>query len=87
MQTFTFYGDLVGISSAYEASPEGAYQKLHEYYNEMFVGLTAYYEGYPERHVEMFSDSIVVSGDDPLEFLCTIAPVYMKLLSNADSNC
>ncbi len=81
MKTFTFYGDLVGLSSAYEASPEGAYQKLHEYYNEMFIGLSAYYEGSSDRYVEMFSDSIVVRGDDPIEFLCTIAPVYMKLLS------
>ena len=81
MNYFTFYADLVGISSAYEASPEQAYQKLHEYYNDVFFGLSAYYEGKQDRQVEMYSDSLVVSGDDPLEFLHTIAPVYMKLLS------
>jgi hypothetical protein len=81
MSYFTFYADLIGISSAYAASPEQAYLKLHEYYNDVFYGLTAYYADKPDRKVEMYSDSLVVTGDDPVEFLESISPVYMKLLS------
>lgn len=81
MSDFTFYADLVGISSLYAASPQQAYEKLNEYYNEVFIGLDAYYRGSASRKVEMYSDSLVVSGDDLHEFLLTLAPLYMKLLS------
>jgi len=78
---FTYYGDLVGISSLYASSPQGAYNALNEYYNEVFSGLAAYYEGQDGRDVEMFSDSLVVRGDDPVSFIETMAPVYGNLLS------
>jgi hypothetical protein len=78
---FTFYADLVGISALYAASPTHAYEKLNEYYNTVFYGLSAYYDGVATRKVEMYSDSLVVSGDDPQLFLSTMAPVYMTLLS------
>ena len=78
---FTFYADLVGISALYAASPTHAYNKLNEFYNAVFYGLSAYYNGIPDRKVEMYSDSLIVSGDDPQLFLSTIAPVYMTLLS------
>jgi hypothetical protein len=81
MSDFTFYADLVGISSLYATSPHQAYEKLNEYYNEVFIGLDAYYRGSASRKVEMYSDSLVVSGDDLDEFLLTLAPLYMKLLS------
>jgi hypothetical protein len=42
---FTFYGDLVGISSLYAATPKGAYNALNDYYNIVFHGLDAYYHG------------------------------------------
>lgn len=78
---FTFYADLVGISALYAASPTHAYEKLNEYYNTVFHGLSAYYSGTTTRKVEMYSDSLVVSGDDPQLFISTMAPVYMTLLS------
>ncbi len=78
---FTFYADLVGISALYAASPTHAYEKLNEYYNDVFHGLDAYYVAGTDRKVEMYSDSLVVSGYDPQLFLSTVAPVYMTLLS------
>ena len=78
---FTFFGDLVGISSLYAATPKGAYHSLNEYYNTVFYGLDAYYNGYPTRKVEMYSDSLMVTGDDPASFVETMAPVYANLLS------
>ena len=38
---FTFYADLVGISSLYAASPAAAYKKLNTYYNDVFYGLAS----------------------------------------------
>jgi hypothetical protein len=82
MAHFTFYADLVGISSLYAASSEQAYKKLNEYYNEVFFGLTAFYEGKPDVQVEMFSDSMVVRGGlDACDFMKIISPVYVNLLS------
>lgn len=79
---FTYYADLVGISALYAASPAHAYEKLNEYYNTVFHGLNAYYyDSHTRRKVEMYSDSLVVPGDDPQLFLTTMAPVYMTLLS------
>jgi hypothetical protein len=81
VDAFTYYGDLVGISSLYASSPQGAYNALNEYYNEVFSGLVAFYSGHPSRKVEMFSDSLVVRGDDPALFIKTMSPVYGILLS------
>lgn len=78
---FTFYADLVGTSALYATSPHLAYKKLNEFYNEVFFGLDAYYNGQHQRTVQMYSDSLVVTGDDPDTFLKTLAPLYMKLLS------
>jgi len=69
MTEFTFYADLVGTSALYASSPDQAYRKLNEYYNEVFHGLSAYYTGNVNRKVEMYSDSLVVTGDDPQIFL------------------
>lgn len=78
---FTFYADLVGTSVLYATSPTHAYERLNEYYNAVFHGLSAYYNESDTRKVEMFSDSLVVYGDNPQLFLSTMAPVYMNLLS------
>jgi hypothetical protein len=82
MAHFTFYADLVGISSLYAASSDQAYKKLNEYYNVVFTGLSAFYDGKPNVQVEMFSDSIVIrGGQDVHEFINIISPVYVNLLS------
>jgi hypothetical protein len=81
MSNFTFYADLVGISSLYATSPKQAYEKLNNYYNIVFQGLAAFYFNTPDRKVEMFSDSLVVTGDDVHDFVTAMAPVYMSLLA------
>lgn len=81
MSDFTFYADLVGISSLYATSPHQAYKKLSEYYTEVFIGLEPYYRVSASRRVEMYSDSLVVSGDNLRDFLVALAPLYMQLLS------
>jgi hypothetical protein len=77
---FTFYGDLVGIASLYNATPAGAYDALNAYYNTVFFGLQSYFKDHLNRKVEMFSDSLVVTGDDPQAFIVSMAPVYANLV-------
>ena len=82
MSDFTYYGDLVGMSSLYAASPNEAYKRLNTYYNTTFFGLSSYYEANQTRKVEMYSDSIVVRGDSPGIFIETLACVYGSLLKD-----
>jgi hypothetical protein len=79
MSCFTYFGDLVGIKSLYATSPKQAYERLNEYYNTAFYGLTSYYDNHPDRKVEMYSDSIVVTGDSPELFIENLACVYVTL--------
>ncbi len=79
--SFTYYGDLLGISNLYTGNPAKAYEALNQYDNEVYLGLEPYFQGHQSRQVEMFSDSLIVTGDDPVEFLSTMAPVYCNLLA------
>jgi hypothetical protein len=78
---FTFYGDLVAISSIYAAAPQTAYKHLNTFYNEVFFGLEGFYKDHADREIEMFSDSLVVKGPDFHDFVTVIAPIYMNLLA------
>lgn len=79
---YTYYGDLLGVSSYYEASPKLAYHKLNLFYN------TTYDVLFPVRRrmdaglsVEMLSDSLLVYGDHAEEALRALQVLYCKLLS------
>jgi hypothetical protein len=76
---FTFYGDLLGIGSAYRLSPETAYMKLDDFYNETFRILDAFCNN-DHNHVEMFSDSLLIKGDNALSALTDIASVFANLI-------
>jgi hypothetical protein len=60
---FTYYGDLLGVSSYYRIDADTAYQKLNLFYNETYnvfrsLELNPDYE----LKVFLFSDSIFISG-------------------------
>lgn len=77
---FTYYGDLVGIKALYKKGSQSAYNKLSDYYNTVFHGLEAYHSANKDnRKVTMFSDSLLVTGDDPAAFIRALAPVYNTL--------
>lgn len=78
--SFTFYGDLLGISGYYKLSPEIAKEKLHEFYNTVFYSLPDYCNENHNFKVNMFSDSLLVSGDNAKIGLEKIHNVYIKLL-------
>jgi len=74
-------GDLVGISSLYASSPKGAYNALNDYYNEVFFSLQDYYTGKVQRKIEMFSDCLIITGNDPDAFINSMSAVYGNLIS------
>jgi hypothetical protein len=76
---FTSYGDLIGIGSAYKLSPRVAYDKLNAFYNETFRTLAAFCDE-PQNNVEMFSDSLLIGGDEASSALVDIALVFSNLL-------
>src|SRR5258708_21306398 len=76
---FTFYGDLLGIGSAYKLGAKTAYDKLNAFYNETFRTLAAFSD-LPNNHIEMFSDSLLVIGDDASHAVIDIALLFANLL-------
>jgi hypothetical protein len=75
---FTFYGDLLGIGSAYKLGPKAAYDKLNEFYNATFRILP----NNQHTDVEMFSDSLLIKGNDLLSNLRPIAELFKTLVRN-----
>lgn len=76
---YTFYGDLLGIGSAYKLGPRTAYDKLNAFYNETFHTLDAFCD-ISGNDVEMFSDSLFIKGDDAASAIVDIALVFSNLL-------
>ncbi|SRR6266498_315487 len=74
---FTFYGDLLGIGSAYKLGASVAYEKLNTFYNETFRTLDAFCDGHG-NDVEMFSDSLFIKGEE--------APLAVKDISSVFAN-
>jgi hypothetical protein len=75
---FTFYGDLLGIGSAYKLGAKTAYDKLNAFYNESFRTLIN-----PQHKVELYSDSLLVVGDDANNALTDIGLLYAQLVRKA----
>jgi len=81
MDEFTFYGDLLGIASAYRLGAQAAYQKLNTFYNTVFARLEPLCDRpRPQIHVHMFSDSLVVWGRGTKEILGHLQAVYLDLI-------
>lgn len=78
---FTFYGDLLGISSLYKLSVAVAHKNLNEFYNTTFFSLNDTWERENGVRTLMFSDSLIITGNAPPESaLEQLLLVYMKLL-------
>lgn len=79
---FTYYGDILGISSAYELGFDIAKNKLNRFYNEVYKTLKNYCQQNITTKVWMFSDSLFIYGDNALTALEEIQLVYDNLLSD-----
>jgi hypothetical protein len=80
MGDFTFYGDLLGIASAYRLGAEAAYKKLDTFYNTVFGRLESLCRSRGRIRVQMFSDSVVVWGEGAREILGYLQDVYLDLI-------
>jgi hypothetical protein len=76
---FTFYGDLLGISALYRLSSDMAYKKLNEFYKTVFDYVDEHWAGETGLDIKMFSDNILILGDDALIALEKISILYMNL--------
>ncbi|MDP3150219.1 MAG: hypothetical protein Q8N83_13940 [Ignavibacteria bacterium] len=79
--SFTFYGDLLGISSNYNLDANLAYSKLDAFYNIAFSELKNFCQGYPDSKVFMFSDSILFYGENSVAAIKQLQNLYLALLS------
>ncbi|MEW6196765.1 MAG: hypothetical protein AB1521_16585 [Bacteroidota bacterium] len=80
--SFTFYGDLLGISSSYNLDADLAYSKLNNFYNITFRELEKYCHAYPDSKVFMFSDSILFYGEESVAAIKHLQNLYLSLLSD-----
>jgi hypothetical protein len=80
MTAYTYWGDLLGISGYYRLSPAVAKDKLNDFYNTTYDCLSGYCVSNPGTKVVMFSDSLLIYGDDARSILQELSNVYMKLI-------
>lgn len=60
---FTFYGDLLGVSSYFRISEAHASQKLNDFYNETFSAFSELARTHVDTiRIFLFSDSIFITG-------------------------
>jgi len=79
---YTFYGDLLGISNYYKLDPETAYEKLDKFYAITYRNLSNYcHNNSNVVNVNMFSDSILIYGDNAKEILVKLCSLYVNLVS------
>ena len=79
---YTYYGDLLGISGFYRLDPARAYERLNEFYNTTFSCLSDYCKDNSDVKVIMFSDSLLIWGNDTKRILKELQKVYEKLLDS-----
>jgi len=77
---FTYWGDLLAISGYYRLNPTVAKTKLNDFYNTTFNSLSGYCRSHTELKVFMFSDSLLMYGEDALSALKELCKVYVELI-------
>lgn len=78
---FTFYGDLLGISSYYRLDSETAYEKLNEFYNTTFGIFKEVCLTQADLKIKMFSDSLLIYGDNLISIIPSIQKLYLALIN------
>jgi len=78
---FTYYGDLLGVSGYYKLSSKVAYDKLNLFYNTVFSCMREYCHQHQQVSIQMFSDSLLIWGDESEEILIKLQEVYLRLIN------
>jgi hypothetical protein len=81
--TFTYCGDLVGVSSVYANAPKQAYNLLSQFYNVAYTALQDYQKRNKGAKVYMLSDTLIVTGTKPEMFVRAMCDIYMSLLNGS----
>lgn len=80
---FTFYGDLLGTASFYRLNSQIAYEKLNKFYNLTYDCFNDYCRENPvDITVNLFSDSILVWGNDLEKVLEKLSSLYIKTFNS-----
>jgi hypothetical protein len=79
---YTFYGDLLGISSYYRLNQKIAFEKLNLFYNESYDCLAHLMKYDGTTKVDLISDSIVITGEKIWNAIKAIDQLYFNLISN-----
>jgi hypothetical protein len=78
---FTFYGDLLGVSNLYRLNPESAHNSLNTFYNTIYYAFERLLANRHDVKGNLFSDSLVIYGDDPTkEILEILQQIYLQLI-------
>jgi hypothetical protein len=81
MTAYTYWGDLLGVSGYYKLNPATAKEILNDFYNTTFITLSDYCRTHCESvKILMFSDSLLIYGQDAFSILPELCNVYVKLL-------
>lgn len=79
--SYTYYGDLLGVSGYYKLSHSRAYDRLNDFYNTTFSTLRSYCRNNSDIQVRMFSDTLLIWGDSPtVEILKELHKLYIRLI-------
>jgi len=78
---FTYYGDLLGTSGFYKLGTKNAYNKLDDFYRTTFDHLSDYCDNHEaEVQANLFSDSLVIWGEDHRAILKILNRLYQELI-------
>ena len=78
--SYTYYGDLLGVSGYYKLSPDTAYNRLNDFYNTTFSHFSEYCRRKHDVEISMFSDSILIWGNDATSILEKLQSLYYRLI-------
>ena len=84
--SYTYYGDLLGIASFYRLAPKLAYERLNDFYRITFNSLSNYCRQKDDVNVQMFSDSLLIWGDQESTILEELFKLYRGLIDLISSN-
>jgi hypothetical protein len=78
---FTYWGDLLGFSGYYGLNLNVAKTKLNDFYNTAFGILSERCRSNSQLEVIMFSDCILIYGEDVLSILSELGKLYLNLIN------
>jgi hypothetical protein len=83
MINYTFYGDLLGVGNYYRLGSKIAEEKLDRFYNLTNENLAEMRQIDYSCRIDLFSDSLFITGDDVFDAIKRLSNLYSSLLSES----